>query len=382
MEISDRLVQVKSSANIEEDSLTYTPSEIVFLFGDVIRPVGLILNHDDPSECFVLFPTAAPMQEIYSLSEKPSCVGAHMHLMIKKWQPDVFPIVIKLLADKALKEREEYEYIPIEPLDPRGAGKHSTPKRGEKPVATALAKQLKSMETQELQQIMSALQQEMKSRQDASLGWAHDVSSVLQTLMKEGALRTNIPKLSAFSWERAKGEVSFEQWSYELQNLRKSYSDSALREGIQCFLRGAVTGTVCNMGPNVPLDMIIKTFTIEYDNVKSFDLLTRDFYQADQVEKETIPFFATRIEGILSQIRDRFPDQFPHQEEQRLLKDHLFHGSRKSIRDSVKYCFADASLDYMHFLEECSKSEEEGKAGQAKAAPKAKAATATVPSTK
>ena len=80
-------------------------------------------------------------------------------------------------------------------------------------------------------------------------------------------------------------------------------------------------------------------------------------------------------------MRDRFPDQLLNQEEQRLLKDHLFHGSRKNIRNSVKYCFADASMDYMHFLEECRKSEEEGKAGQAKAAPKAKAA-ATVPPTK
>ena len=71
--------------------------------------MGLTLNHNDPSECFVLFPTAAPMQEIYSLS-------------------------------------------------------------------FALAKQLKSLEIQELQQIMSALQQEMKSRRDASLGPAQDVS--------------------------------------------------------------------------------------------------------------------------------------------------------------------------------------------------------------
>ena len=45
----------------------------------------------------------------------------------------------------------------------------------------------------------------------------------------------------------------------------------------------------------------------------------------------------------------------------------------------MKYCFADASLDYMHSLEECRKSEKEGKAGQAKVAPKAKAAAATVP---
>ena len=96
---------------------------------------------------------------------------------------------------------------------------------------------------------MSSLQQEMKSRQDASLGSAHDVSEVLQTLLKEGALRTNIPKLSAFSGEMAKGEVSFEQWSYELQSLRKTYSDSALREGIQCSLRGAAADAVCNKDP-------------------------------------------------------------------------------------------------------------------------------------
>ena len=207
MEISDRLVQVKSSAKVEEDLLTYSPSEIVFLFGDVIRPVGLILNHDDHSECFVLFPTAAPMWEIYSLSENPSWVGACMQLVIKKPHPNIFPIVIKLLADKA-REEGEYEYIPNEPLDPRGPGgpgRHSIPKGGEEPVATALAKQLKSLETQKLQQIMSALQQEMKSRQDASLGPAHDVSSILQTLLKARALRSNIPKLLAFSGKRAKG---------------------------------------------------------------------------------------------------------------------------------------------------------------------------------
>ena len=136
------------------------------------------------------------------------------------------------------------------------------------------------MTTQEHQQIMSVLQLEMRGRQDAFLGSAHDVSAALQTLLKEGALRTNIPMLSAFSGEMAKGEVSFEQWSYELQMLHKSYCDSALREGIHHSLRGAAADAVCNMGPNVPLDMILKNFTIIYGNVKSFDLLMRDFYRA------------------------------------------------------------------------------------------------------
>ena len=118
------------------------------------------------------------------------------------------------------------------------------------------------------------------------------MSSVLQTLLKEGALRTNILKLSAFSGEMARGEVLFEQWSYELQTLRKSYSDLALREGIQHSLRGVAADAVCNKGPSVPLDMILKKFTIIYGNVKSFDLFMRDFYRADQGE-ETISSFAT-----------------------------------------------------------------------------------------
>ena len=140
MELIDRLLQVKSSAK-EEDFLTYTSSDILFLFVDVIRPVELILNHDS-SECFVLFPSVAPMQDIYNLNKSPSWVGAPMQLTIQKPHPSILPIVTKLLADKALEEGEEYEYIPIEPLEPKsngGPAKHSTPKREEEPVATALS---------------------------------------------------------------------------------------------------------------------------------------------------------------------------------------------------------------------------------------------------
>ena len=77
------------------------------------------------------------------------------------------------------------------------------------------------------------------------------------------------------------------------------------------------------------------------------------------------------------------PEKITHPEEQRLLKDCLFHGCKKSIQDSVKYCFADPCIDYMHFLEECRKAEDEDKVGQAKAIPlKAKGAAATIPPTR
>ena len=74
MDLSKRLVHVKSSAK-EKEYPAFTPDDILFLFGDITCPEGLILNHSDPSECFVLFATTAPISEIYGLNEEPSWGG-------------------------------------------------------------------------------------------------------------------------------------------------------------------------------------------------------------------------------------------------------------------------------------------------------------------
>ena len=173
------------------------------------------------------------------------------------------------------------------------------------------------------------------------------------------------------------GEASFEQWSYELQALKRTYSESALREGIQRSLRGAAADTVHNMGPEATLDSIIKQFSIIYGNVKSYDILMGDFYHANQGEEETITSFATCIEGLLSYVRDKHPQQILQAKEQRLLKDRLFHGCQKGIRDSVKYRHADTTVAYMTFLKECRRAEDEDGMGKIKPKGKVKVAAAT-----
>ena len=158
--------------------------------------------------------------------KEPSWVAAPMLLSVRQPHASIYNIVHKLLENKTLEEGEEYEFIPIEPEEKKGAEgpqPHFTSKKKAEPVATVLAEQFKQFKSQELHHILSVIQTEMRSRQDVSISPAHEVSSILHTLLKDGALRTNIPKLSAFSGERAKGEVSFEQWSYELQTHRKIY---------------------------------------------------------------------------------------------------------------------------------------------------------------
>ena len=168
------------------------------------------MNHADPSECFVLFATTAPITEVYKLNDSPSCIRAPTLLSVRQPHASIYSIVNKLLKDKALEEGEEYEFIPIEPVEQKGdAGPqpHSTPDKKAETLASVLVEQLKQLKLQDLQQILSVIQTEMRSGQDVSIRPAHEVSSILQTLLKDGALRTNTPKLSAFSGERAKGAV-------------------------------------------------------------------------------------------------------------------------------------------------------------------------------
>ena len=83
------------------------------------------MNHSDPSECFVLFATTAPITEIYSLNDSPPWVGAPMLLSVRQPHASIYSIVSKLLEDKALEEGEEYEFIPIEPEEKKVLKAHS-----------------------------------------------------------------------------------------------------------------------------------------------------------------------------------------------------------------------------------------------------------------
>ena len=60
-----------------------------------------------------------------------------------------------------------------------------------------------------------------------------------------------------------------------------------------------------------------------------------------------------------------------------MLKDRLFHGCQNGIRDSVKYRHADTTVDYMTFLKECRRAEDEDGMGKIKPKGKVKVAAAT-----
>ena len=154
MDLSERLIQVKSTAKHEKDFPSFMQDDIVFLFEDVARPLGLILNNN------VLFPPATPMQEIVKLTENPSWVGTSMQLGLHKPSSSMLYIASRLLQGKDLEEDEDYEYVSIQPLDPGVPEDHSPPQKKGGPAApNALSHELKHMPTQEFQQLLTSIQQ-------------------------------------------------------------------------------------------------------------------------------------------------------------------------------------------------------------------------------
>ena len=63
---------------------SFTPDDIGLLFSDIATPVGLILNHNDPRECFVIFSDPEYVPEILKLIDTPQWMGTHMNVTLDK----------------------------------------------------------------------------------------------------------------------------------------------------------------------------------------------------------------------------------------------------------------------------------------------------------
>ena len=164
--LSNRVIVVQSTIPPEgEEYPSYNADDICLLFGDIATPIGFVLNKGDLRECIVIFPESGYIPEILKLLDDPQWVGRHMHRTLQRPRKEILPIVAKLLGGLPLEKGEEFDFFPI-PQELEGAEgpPTSTPRKGEDPVIPELVKHFKSLQTNELKQIMAALSREMDAR--------------------------------------------------------------------------------------------------------------------------------------------------------------------------------------------------------------------------
>ena len=92
----------------------------------------------------------------------------------------------------------------------------------------------------------------------------------------------------------------------------------------------------------------------------------QNFYKVTQSNHEKVPSFAMRLEGTLNQIRLKCPKRITDWEVQQHLKDCLFHGVQKHIRDSICYLYSNSKTTYSQLMVAAHKAENENEEAQDK----------------
>ena len=174
-----------------------------------------------------------------------------------------------------------------------------------------------------------------------------------------------------------KMEVSFKQWCHEVQCIKDHYLESVVRESIVHSLKGAAADMARYMGPTTSMANILQKLTIIFGIEVSFYMLMQNFYKVTQSNHEKVPFFATRLERTLNQIRLQCPRRIVDQEVQQHLMDNLFHGVCKHIRDLIHYLYSNPGTMYSQLMVAAHKVASENEEAQDKV--RARSAVTTKP---
>ena len=156
-----------------------------------------------------------------------------------------------------------------------------------------------------------------------------------------------------------KMEMSFKQWYHKVQCIKDHYLESVVRESIICSLKVAAADMARYMGPITSIAHILQILTVIFGTVASFDILLQSYYKVTQSNHEKVPSFAMRLEGNINQIQLQCPGRIMNQKVQQHLKDHLFHGVHKHIRDSIQYLYSNSRTTYSQLMITSHKVESE-----------------------
>ena len=156
-----------------------------------------------------------------------------------------------------------------------------------------------------------------------------------------------------------KTEVSFKQGYHEVQCVKDHYPELVVWESIVRSLKGAVADMAWYIGPTASMAHILQTLAIIFGTVVSLDVLMQNFYKVTQVNHQKVSSFATRLKGTLNQIRLQCSRRVTDLKVQEHLKDLLFHGVHKHIRDSIRYIYSNPGTSYSQLMVATCKAESE-----------------------
>ena len=100
------------------------------------------------------------------------------------------------------------------------------------------------------------------------------------------------PKISTFSGDVAPGktEVSYEQWSHEVQCVKDHYPELVVRESIIRSLKGAAADMAHYMGPTASVSKILEKLSVIFGRWQHSTCLCKIFIKSlREVARKCLP---------------------------------------------------------------------------------------------
>ena len=139
----------------------------------------------------------------------------------------------------------------------------------------------------------------------------------------------------------------------------QSHTEVNLREGIVWSLCRAVADLVQYLSPQTLVTEIINKLELMYGTVASFDILMQNIYTLQQGKTEKVTLYVTLLEEALNVVQQEYLTILSTNEVQQHLRDRLFHGLHKQLRDSMCYLYDDARITYPQPVTAAQKAESE-----------------------
>ena len=159
---------------------------------------------------------------------------------------------------------------------------------------------------------------------------------------------TKNPDLPIFSGESPtpKGEVEYDNYIFQLQMLRSSYTDDAIRNAIVATVRMQAKMAIRAIGYGSSLDAMIKQLQNRFGLGETVDLLGQEFHQLMQQPKEKVGEFGGKLEYKFRLLQEKCPGRYVEDQ----LRDRLFHGMSDKLRDSVRFLYSQPDCDFTKLL--------------------------------
>lgn len=211
-----------------------------------------------------------------------------------------------------------------------------------------LVKQIQDMSAEDREVIAQACgRADIKPDPSGQEGLASTASS--------GSGTGNQTRISQFSGDGAKGDVSFEQWRFEVRSMLKDaiFSEPIILQTLRRSLRGTAADVLLHMGADVSVKDVLTKMERIFGNILPPEAILERFYSAKQLEVERVATWACRLEDSLSKLQDCQDKHNPlvsAEVARTMLRTKFYSGLRPgALRNALRHTF-DGGASYEELL--------------------------------